>query len=496
MLYHEKQVAALCGVHCLNTLLQGPYFNEIDLAQIAQGLDELERALVGDGALGEGSGNVAMDGMFSIQVLSRALESWGLQVVSLESEEARQYKAAPTTATAFICNLHEHWFTLRRVAGEEWWNFNSLWVRQRRAGQGRAGSEIIAAATACFWPLSIFYLQAFLDTLREEGWTIFVPGSLDQLPNTTGRWWIAEEPTRATTSIYDLDYTVGRESRGPKPKHSARVGSTQHKSARAANDEAERARKRGRLANALEGAFAQAERQGGQLQLRSRVGGPAGSRGDGADGGIDDDDDDEDLAAAIAASLQSSHHTSHAAAAQQQQQQQERQRLQGVSHAPPAGGGDGGGRDVYGEMYDDEYDDDPELAAAIAASLAESSGLSPPAQASEVPPGVAAAAAGRGAHQQQQQGGEVAEEGEEDVLGPEPEAEGEAVIELAFSRRFSLTSPSAALFAYTGPLLGLQPARVALSTAFPKKDLERSRTITLGDLGLTHRTMLVAEPKK
>ncbi|EFJ41849.1 hypothetical protein VOLCADRAFT_83928 [Volvox carteri f. nagariensis] len=30
-------------------------------------------------------------------------------------------------------------------------------------------------------------------------------------------------------SVYDLDYTVGRESRGPKPKHSARVGSTQHK---------------------------------------------------------------------------------------------------------------------------------------------------------------------------------------------------------------------------------------------------------------------------
>lgn len=27
------QVAALCGVHCINTLLQGPYFSELDLAQ-------------------------------------------------------------------------------------------------------------------------------------------------------------------------------------------------------------------------------------------------------------------------------------------------------------------------------------------------------------------------------------------------------------------------------------------------------------------------------
>jgi hypothetical protein len=29
-------VAALCGVHCINTLLQGPYFSELDLAQVCQ----------------------------------------------------------------------------------------------------------------------------------------------------------------------------------------------------------------------------------------------------------------------------------------------------------------------------------------------------------------------------------------------------------------------------------------------------------------------------
>lgn len=28
------QVAALCGVHCINSLLQGPYFSEVDLAQV------------------------------------------------------------------------------------------------------------------------------------------------------------------------------------------------------------------------------------------------------------------------------------------------------------------------------------------------------------------------------------------------------------------------------------------------------------------------------
>ncbi|KXZ48192.1 hypothetical protein GPECTOR_29g10 [Gonium pectorale] len=165
-----------------------------------------------------------MDGMFSIQVLSRALETWGLQVVSLGSEEGRSVAANPASAPAYICNLQEHWFALRRVEGGEWWNFNSLWV-------GLA-------------PLSGFYLQAFLDSLREEGWTIFVvlgslpapqPGSLDA--GTAGRWWSPEE-------------------------------------ARAATDEAERARKRGRLTAALEGVFERADRAGGAITLRSRDRGP------------------------------------------------------------------------------------------------------------------------------------------------------------------------------------------------------------------------------
>lgn len=33
------QVAALCGVHCVNTLLQGPYFTEVELAQASLGTD-------------------------------------------------------------------------------------------------------------------------------------------------------------------------------------------------------------------------------------------------------------------------------------------------------------------------------------------------------------------------------------------------------------------------------------------------------------------------
>jgi hypothetical protein len=38
-LYHEKQIGALCAVHCLNNLLQRPEFDEIELAEIAAEMD-------------------------------------------------------------------------------------------------------------------------------------------------------------------------------------------------------------------------------------------------------------------------------------------------------------------------------------------------------------------------------------------------------------------------------------------------------------------------
>jgi Josephin len=130
LLYHEKQEAALCGVHCVNTLLQGedafvpaapcslmhalqhliacaplqrisevrmhevvcccsrrswccgaclqgPVFSESDLALAAHDLDAMERDLMAAQGVdtsdfakfaAEDSGNVARDGMFSIQV--------------------------------------------------------------------------------------------------------------------------------------------------------------------------------------------------------------------------------------------------------------------------------------------------------------------------------------------------------------------------------------------------------------------------------------------
>ena len=39
-IYFEKQGAdMMCGVHCINALMQGPYFDEVTMSQIALQLD-------------------------------------------------------------------------------------------------------------------------------------------------------------------------------------------------------------------------------------------------------------------------------------------------------------------------------------------------------------------------------------------------------------------------------------------------------------------------
>lgn len=77
MLYHEVQESKLCAVHCVNTVLQGPFFSEFDLAALASDLDDKERQMMLEGGLAsdelarfntEESHNVSMDGDFSIQV--------------------------------------------------------------------------------------------------------------------------------------------------------------------------------------------------------------------------------------------------------------------------------------------------------------------------------------------------------------------------------------------------------------------------------------------
>ena len=81
----------------------------------------------------------------------------------------------------------EHWFTVRRVGGE-WWDFNSLAQAPR--------------------PLSQFYLAAFLDSLRGQGYSIFVVrGPLpqpmpceDAKPGSAGTWFTPAQVRRVANT--------------------------------------------------------------------------------------------------------------------------------------------------------------------------------------------------------------------------------------------------------------------------------------------------------
>jgi len=468
LLYHEKQVAALCGVHCINALLQGPIFNEVDLAQIAHELDAMERAFMAEGGMtsdeylrftAEESGNVAADGMFSIQVLSKALQVWGLHAIPIDNPEVRAAATEPQREEAFICNLQEHWFTIRKMEcdaeGVEWWNFNSLFPAPQ--------------------PLGTFYLSAFLATLREQGYQIFViRGNLPApqrppsdgsgaVPGGAGRWFTPS-------------------------------------SAKQANDTAAEARQRGRVSNALEEALSRAQAQGGTLQLRSK-------RSRLQDAALVNDDEDADLAAAIAASL-----------ADQPGGSGSGRDGAGPSGAGPStsaapapsasmfpdlglSGGDpplqrtssteatvqSSGELGLPEGLDYDEDEDPELAMAIAASLADSAAGGQAHWGGEVSSAARGAPAAAAA---------AAQEGE--VLEEEPDA-GPGVVELAFrlpggqrsSRRFHVTDTTAALHRYLRLGVGLRGSPLSVSTQFPRKDLLPSATTTLAEAGVSDPQVLV-----
>ncbi|PSS34623.1 Ataxin-3 like [Actinidia chinensis var. chinensis] len=191
MLYHEVQESKLCAVHCVNTVLQGPFFSEFDLAALASDLDRKERQMMLEGGhdfAPEESHNVSLDGDFSIQVLEKALEVWDLQVIPLNSPVAEPAQIDPELENAFICHLQDHWFCIRKVNGE-WYNFDSLYAAPEH--------------------LSKFYLSAYLDTLKGFGWSIFLvrgnfpkecPMTSSEASNGYGQWLLPEDAERITKS--------------------------------------------------------------------------------------------------------------------------------------------------------------------------------------------------------------------------------------------------------------------------------------------------------
>ena len=168
-IYFEKQLGGmLCGVHCINSLLQGPYFDEISMSQIAVQLDQEERDLLGGDAQaalamgsqlksGQTSHNVANDGNFSIQVLKKALVQFGkIDCEHIENPNIKASIKDYADEEAFICHSVDHWLAIRKIEGV-WYNLNSTNIIP-------PGPQII----------SNFYLSVFLDSIINSGYTIFV----------------------------------------------------------------------------------------------------------------------------------------------------------------------------------------------------------------------------------------------------------------------------------------------------------------------------------
>jgi ataxin-3 len=136
-IFHEKQEGQLCAQHCINNLLQGEYYTPTDLAEIAKQLDqqELEAMMEGTSPTEQNlfrensSNNYDDSGFFSIQVVAKALQVWNLDLIPIRSsnEIAKDAKKHPELQDAFICNLDQHWYALKKFgnSSDRWYNLNS-----------------------------------------------------------------------------------------------------------------------------------------------------------------------------------------------------------------------------------------------------------------------------------------------------------------------------------------------------------------------------------
>lgn len=172
-MYFEKQQGQLCAQHALNSLLQGPYFTPMDLAEIAATLDKVESETCSQLAME----NMDDSGYFSVQVISKALEIWNLELIHVDSSRVKGVKLEEEEA--FICNYENHWFSLRNFshslrsqADHGWYNFDSTLDAPRK--------------------ISDTYLVMYLLELKNSGYTIFMIRGKLPIPQTLD--FVSKEP--------------------------------------------------------------------------------------------------------------------------------------------------------------------------------------------------------------------------------------------------------------------------------------------------------------
>jgi ataxin-3 len=148
--YFEKQVDRLCGVHCLNSLLQGPIFSQSELNKYAAELDKEESALfvadpnqpkpprsmtISSLSNRPKSHNVDDTGYFSLGVLEKALLSkYNLSVENAARRDIIQQinRDGFESHDGFVIHLRDHWFSARAIPNpnypgvREWFFLDSL----------------------------------------------------------------------------------------------------------------------------------------------------------------------------------------------------------------------------------------------------------------------------------------------------------------------------------------------------------------------------------
>ncbi|KAK1311811.1 hypothetical protein QJS10_CPA07g00054 [Acorus calamus] len=178
MLYHETQQSKLRAVHCVNTVLQGPFFLDHELTDLASYLYNMVSSDEDDDVFYiDVSHIVSLGGHFSLQVVHAALEVWNLHVIPIEDDE--RAKIDPGLENAFICHRQNKWVCARRVGGE-WYSFDGARDVPER--------------------LPKHAISAYFDSLRDDGWGVFaVRGDLpDECPASSSRYgkWVLPEDAR------------------------------------------------------------------------------------------------------------------------------------------------------------------------------------------------------------------------------------------------------------------------------------------------------------
>ncbi|CAF1675413.1 unnamed protein product [Rotaria magnacalcarata] len=198
-IYHEVQEGSLCAQHALNNLLQREIFSAVSLADIARVLDEQENRVLGRHT-GD-SENMDDTGFFSIQVLQNALKVFDIELIPYASQHpvAQQARAEAQSIQAYICNLREHWLTIRRF-GSQYFDLNSISTVPKL--------------------ISNTYLSLYLAQLKQSGYSIFIihgilpPCSADEklLNNTIDPVYYRSLTARA--DVVDRD-TRGKSTTSP-----------------------------------------------------------------------------------------------------------------------------------------------------------------------------------------------------------------------------------------------------------------------------------------